>query len=182
MPGIRANTHKLNGGFSLIELAVVTAIVGVLVSMAVPSFDLLVLRARGAEAKSTLAAIYGAEITFFGEFQTYTARFDAMGFQPSGVLHYDVGFRNDSGAPPPDAPQGTSDCHESCPATNCSNATWTCDTSALFLLEGDVPQLATSTDFMAGAHAHWNGEQARAESYLIDQNKQLVYLPFGVAN
>jgi prepilin-type N-terminal cleavage/methylation domain-containing protein len=182
MSELRAKTRKLDGGFSLVELAVVTAIVGVLASVAVPSFDLMVQRARGAEAKTMLAAIYDSETIFFGEFQAYTARLDAMAFQPSGMLRYNLGFFNDGGPPPPEAPQGTADCYQACPTSHCVNVTWTCDRAALYLVEGNVLQFAGPTDFLAGAHAHWGGEQTQAESYLIDQAKRLVYLPIGVAN
>jgi len=61
MKGLR----NRNAGFTLIELMVVVAIIGVLVAIAVPSFLRYQLRAKRSEAYANLEAIATAENSYF---------------------------------------------------------------------------------------------------------------------
>lgn len=86
------NTLKSQKGFSLIELMIVVAIIGVLAAIAVPNFQRFQAKAKQSEAKGNLASIYTAQKAFQGEWQTYFADFRDIGFRPEGQLKYDVGF------------------------------------------------------------------------------------------
>lgn len=89
---------KLNNkGFSLIELMIVVAIIGILASVAVPNFQKFMAKSKQGEAKSNLSALYTAEKTFFGEWNSYFSDFRDIGFSPEGELRYNVGF-NAAGA------------------------------------------------------------------------------------
>ncbi|MDD9951766.1 MAG: prepilin-type N-terminal cleavage/methylation domain-containing protein [Zetaproteobacteria bacterium] len=66
-------------GFSLVELMVVVAIIGILASMALPRFRIFQAKARQSEAKSNLAQIYTLEQAYYGENDAYVA-LPAMGF------------------------------------------------------------------------------------------------------
>jgi type IV pilus assembly protein PilA len=84
---------KLNNkGFSLVELMVVVAIIGILASVAIPSVNKYMAKARQSEAKTNLGSLYTSEKAFYVEYNTYDSRFQAVGFAPEGRLRYNIGF------------------------------------------------------------------------------------------
>lgn len=88
-------------GFSLVELMVVVAIIGILAAMSVGQIGKQVAKARQSEVKSNLANLYTAEKTFQGEFGSYWQAFLAIGFGVEGTVRYDVGFNAGLAAAPP---------------------------------------------------------------------------------
>jgi type IV pilus assembly protein PilA len=84
--------NKNQAGFSLVELMVVVAIIGILASLAIPSVGKYMAKARQSEAKTQLASLYTAEKAFFAEYSAYDQRFGAVGYSPEGRLRYNVGF------------------------------------------------------------------------------------------
>jgi type IV pilus assembly protein PilA len=80
------------GGFSLVELMVVVAIIGVLASIAVPAVNKYIAKARQSEAKTNLSSLYTSEKAFYAEYTIYDTRFAAIGYSPEGQLRYNVGF------------------------------------------------------------------------------------------
>jgi prepilin-type N-terminal cleavage/methylation domain-containing protein len=80
-------------GFTLIELMIVVGIIGILCTIAIPKFETHMAKARQAESKIALAAIYGAEKSFYSEYAAYVSSMDAIGYQPEGARRfYNVGF------------------------------------------------------------------------------------------
>lgn len=85
-------TLKSNAGFSLVELMVVVAIIGILATLAVPQVNKFMAKARQAESKTNLSGIYTAQKAFFAEYNGYATAFGVIGYGPEGVLRYNTGF------------------------------------------------------------------------------------------
>ncbi|MCZ6570273.1 MAG: prepilin-type N-terminal cleavage/methylation domain-containing protein, partial [Deltaproteobacteria bacterium] len=62
---------KQREGFTLIELMIVVAIIGILAAVAIPNFIRYQLRTRAGEGKINLAAIRTAEEAYLAEFGRY---------------------------------------------------------------------------------------------------------------
>ena len=65
--------HTRKGGFTLIELMIVVAIIGILAAIAIPNFLRFQLKAKSSEGKTNIAAIRTAEESFFAEFNRYVS-------------------------------------------------------------------------------------------------------------
>lgn len=77
-------------GFSLIELMVVICIVGILAVVAVPNFKRLQAKSSQVEAKNVLADYYQSATLFFNEYNSYSADWTMLGYNPAGSLHYRI--------------------------------------------------------------------------------------------
>ncbi len=104
--------HNRRGGFTLIELMIVVAIIGILAAIAIPNFLKFQLKAKTSEGKTNLAAIRTAEESVFAEFGTYVSAnaspaaaggttkvafanvdganqgFDLVGWEPEGRVYF----------------------------------------------------------------------------------------------
>lgn len=86
---------KNSQGFTLVELMIVVAIIGILSAVAVPNFKKYQAKAKTTEAKIQLAAAYTAEQSFYGDFGLYGVCLSYMGYDPTGEIksrYYAVGF------------------------------------------------------------------------------------------
>lgn len=82
-------------GFTLVELMVVVAIIGLLSAVAIPNFKKYQAKAKMSEAKLQLSAVYTAEAAFFSDFNMYHQCLTYMGFDPGPEFfnrYYAVGF------------------------------------------------------------------------------------------
>jgi type IV pilus assembly protein PilA len=70
-------------GFTLIELMIVVAIIGILAAIAIPNFLKFQAKSKQSEAKTNLKGVYTAETAYFGENNTY-GTFDAVNWVPVG--------------------------------------------------------------------------------------------------
>jgi prepilin-type N-terminal cleavage/methylation domain-containing protein len=68
-------------GFTLIELMVVVAIIGVLSLIAITRFNNVRARAKQTEARATLNALYQVEKSYYAASDTFTADLGKAGFQ-----------------------------------------------------------------------------------------------------
>jgi prepilin-type N-terminal cleavage/methylation domain-containing protein len=81
------------GGFTLVELLIVVAIIGVLATMGVPAYKRMVERAKTKEAQVALGGIYTANIAFQSEYGTFGNNLAGIGFDFEGSgANYLVGF------------------------------------------------------------------------------------------
>jgi type IV pilus assembly protein PilA len=78
---------KSKKGFTLIELMIVVAIIGILAAIAIPNFLKFQAKSKQSEAKTNLKGIYTAETGYFGEKNAYSG-FDEANWQPVGVARY----------------------------------------------------------------------------------------------
>lgn len=86
-------------GFSLVELMVVVAIIGVLATIAIPRVNKFIAKSRQSEAQINLSSIYTFNKNFYLEYQGYTSSFRAMGYLPEGNLRYNTGFSGAAAGP-----------------------------------------------------------------------------------
>jgi type IV pilus assembly protein PilA len=79
-------------GFTLIELMIVVAIIGILAAIAIPNFLKFQAKSKQSEAKSNLGAIYTGQIAYLGETNSY-GDFVGINWSPSGNprYHYTLG-------------------------------------------------------------------------------------------
>jgi len=65
--------HVRKGGFTLIELMIVVAIIGILAAIAIPNFLRFQLKAKTSEGKTNLAAIRTSEQSYYSEYGRYVS-------------------------------------------------------------------------------------------------------------
>jgi type IV pilus assembly protein PilA len=75
-------TLTRDDGFTLVELMVVVAIIGLLSAVAIPNFKKYQAKAKVSEAKLQLSAIYTAQQSFFADYNMYHNCLVYMGFDP----------------------------------------------------------------------------------------------------
>lgn len=99
--------HK-ERGFTLIELMIVVAIVGILAAIAIPNFIGMQKRAKTTEAKSNLGEIWTLQEAYRAESDTYvqpsgtlpeglydgTTGWAELGFYPKGTTRYAYSITN----------------------------------------------------------------------------------------
>jgi type IV pilus assembly protein PilA len=86
---------KRQDGFTLVELMVVVAIIGLLSAVAIPNFKKYQAKSKTTEAKLQLSALYTAETAFFSDYNMYGGCLAYMGYNPATEVasrYYAVGF------------------------------------------------------------------------------------------
>ncbi|MFL5812411.1 MAG: type IV pilin protein [Bdellovibrionia bacterium] len=110
---MRKYIRRDNSGFTLVELMVVVALVGVLSAIAIPNYTHFTAKARQAEAKVALSAMYTAERAFSVESGSYTYCLRQAGYVPDTQNRfYMVGATSYSHPTNLCGPSGGNDCRK----------------------------------------------------------------------
>lgn len=173
-------------GFTLVELMVVVAIVGILAAIAIPNYQRYQARARQSEAKIALSSIYTAEHGFAAEWSTFTSCIKRIGVQidSSSKRYYATGFAG--GAAANCGPTGVIACNTyaysgTAAQTTCTNAageTWfnqTAKVNKAFVLLVAPNAISNVRQEMFFATSDGNVSVDNVtDRWSIDQNKELV--------
>ena len=164
---------RVQQGFTLIELMIVVAIIGILAAIAIPNFLKFQAKSKMSEAKTNLGAIYTGQLSFFGEQNSYGS-FDSINWSPSGTPRYHFSLTgwadnnaDNRGALIANAPVPTSW------TTNLNNAV---DSSGTLV----VPIAPTwdNAKFTAGAGGKIS-TQTYSDGWSMNQLRQLVWVVDG---
>ena len=80
--------RKLQKGFTLIELMIVVAIIGILAAIAIPNFIKFQARSKQSEAKANLKAIFTAQKAYFQEKDHFSSFTGDIGYEPERNNRY----------------------------------------------------------------------------------------------
>lgn len=94
--------RQTNTGFTLIEVLIVVAIIGILAAIAVPSYSRYMIDARRTDAISFLSEVAGEQQRYFTENNQYAADMEELGYGEDATFvspegHYVVSVSNPGG-------------------------------------------------------------------------------------
>ncbi len=127
--------RKLARGFTLIELMIVVAIIGILAAIAIPNFMKFQARARQSEAKANLKAIFTTSKSWFAEKGALDCGF--CGFQPEANNIYAYRANNGASEVVINNKGGTAPAVANVPAAACTSATGAFTANAMGNIDGD---------------------------------------------
>jgi type IV pilus assembly protein PilA len=181
--GVSAN----NQGFTLVELMVVVAIIGILAAVAIPGYGKFQARARQSEAKIALAGMYTAEKSYAADAGTFNACLVRIGYEVPNATnvarrYYNAGF---------DAPgancgaDGTVACN-AIPSYSCTAGANNTYFAATAMATGSSPATLTNTSINTGSFNIMAigkvsaDAAANFDTWTIDETKSLNNTQVGI--
>lgn len=156
---------RVQRGFTLIELMIVVAIIGILAAIAIPNFVAYQAKSKQSEAKVSLGAIFTSAVAYQAESQnpqSYSpSTISQIGWQPSGSPRYSFWYQDGVNLANGDGTTVTR-------FNGSSVATTPCNVTAA-PTSGGFQVLASSTGFTAGANGNIDGDTACDHWFINDQ-------------
>jgi type IV pilus assembly protein PilA len=168
-----------NDGFTLVELMVVVAIIGILSAVAIPNFKQYQAKSKTSEAKLQLASIYSAETALMSDWDNFGTCLGDMGYTVAARGYYVIGYTaaNAAANGTINANGGAGTCtsvHQLSPGT----------TGTLISVKGteatfsDLTAAMTVPDdgstFLVGAAGKISSDSAVIDTWTIDEDKTLL--------
>ena len=151
-----SNRMKGTQGFTLIELMIVVAIIGILAAIAIPNFMTYQAKARQSEAKVGLGGIFTSAVSYFAENNTYDVAANAIGYAPAGSPKYSFAYGGTGTTATINVGSTSGQATNACPLGN-----WTTGTPSVTLAK-------TAAGFSAGAIGQIDGDATCDEWYIND--------------
>lgn len=85
-------TKKRSEGFSLMELIIVIAIIGILVAVGIPSYKSYMLKTQRVDGVSFLTEVASEQVRFFSEYNRYTDSMSDLGYGTADTAESNEGF------------------------------------------------------------------------------------------
>jgi type IV pilus assembly protein PilA len=159
-------------GFTLIELMIVVAIIGILAAIAIPNFLAYQARSRQAEARTNLGAVFVSEVAFFGENNRYSD-FATIGYTLAGQSNrYTYRSPNAAGAGATTASQGA-DLFATLAGSNTTGGVVTAEPGGTTQSNAVLPAAGVAGSFTATASGNVDGD-ATTDHWLVNDVKAIT--------
>jgi len=163
--------RKNRKGFTLIELMIVVAIIGILAAIAIPNFLKFQAKSKMSEAKTNLGAIYTGQLSYFGEQNSY-GDFNAINWSPSGTPRYHFNLDSGNWANTDNTNRGALIANAPVPTTWTANVNSAVDSAGALVVP--VAPAFSDNAFTAGAGGKIS-TQTYSDGWSMNQDRQLVW-------